>query len=149
MRNLEDIEQTTLSYLKQVSNPLVTLEQLTRHLQQRIEDLDVSEAELIEFLDDHELFTVFRPMGMAAESDGAQLLSDAGVKAEVCVMLETRVPTQTQLAEMFAGQFGRMREALQAAQQEAAQQNDEVRAQKVRTLLARLDSLEQRLKTFG
>ena len=58
------------------------------------------------------------------------------------------IPTDAQLAEMIATQFHGLRESLQRALQEAEETNNSGRAAQVRHILARLESLQDRLGRF-
>ncbi len=146
--NLEAVEQKCLAYLMQVSRPVVSLDRLLRHLHRDTETADVSERDLLDFLRNHELFTVLDPIGLAADPAGAKTMEEAGVSVGPSVILETRVPTKRQLAEQMNEQLDLLVASLETATEEAQQMGDEARCEQLALLRARINSLKKRLGQF-
>ncbi len=138
MANMEAIEQRTLAYLKQVSNPIVPLATLQAHLAQG-EDCSISDADLLDFLHKHELFRVLEPMAAAGGPEASMLPVRPGV------ILETRTPTQTQLVAHMLSELTILQEALDKALREAQRTADHERVQAVAGLLERVEGLRERL----
>lgn len=128
MANMEAIEQRTLAYLKQVSNPLVSLDALQAHLAEA-DACKISERDLLDFLGKHELFRVLEPLSLGDHADLAP--------ARPSVILETRVPTEVQLATHMLSQLDVLREALEKALREAQRNADQARIDRVAGMLER------------
>ena len=143
---LEAVEQKTLSYLKQVQNPLVPVSRLLRHLHQDEAFASVTERELLEFLRDHELFTVIETAGIGLDLVAADDLAEAGVSMEPRVILCTRVPTREQLGEQIGAEFDTMVQALNAALTEARDEGHAERVPAIMRLLDRASVLRARLE---
>ena len=143
--DLEAVEQACLSYLKQVSNPLVPISRLMRHLSENEQTGAVPEAQLIEFLRDHELFEVFDPLGVTGGANRAAALTGAGFDLEARVVLTTRVPSAGELAEQLKGQIDLLMQALTAAAAEAQKSGDPDRSRQVIRLLDRAKEIRERL----
>ncbi len=141
--NLEAIEQRVLAYLKQVQNPLVRISTLLNYVRSVDEFGTISESDLVDFLEHHELFRVIPP-AQFAETLGPALAS-AGLLDESAVILVTRIPPPGQVAAMMTMQIDLMREALSAALREALEHDDEVRVQRIRRLLERTQKLREKL----
>jgi hypothetical protein len=133
---IEAVEQKTLSYLKQVTNPLVPISRLLRHLHQDEALAALNEKELLEFLRDHELFNIIETAGIGMDLVAPDDLAEAGVSMEPRVILCTRVPTREQLSEQISAEFDNMVQALNAALTEA---KDEAHADRVRAIMKLLD----------
>lgn len=146
--SLETIEQKCLNYLKQVTNPLVDVQVLHRHVTQDVEGGGLSYADLLDFLRHHELFKVMEPIGMAVDSDTEQLLGEAGLPATPQVILCTRIPTQGELAQAIRDQLDQMKSALVSAMREASERGDDARQDAVRRALEKMQMLEERLNAF-
>ncbi len=146
--NLEAIEQKCLAYLMQVSRPVIPVSQLLRYLHRDAEFVEVSERELVDFLRKHELFTVLDPIGLASDPYGAKALEEAGISMGTSVMLETRVPTKRQLAEMMNEQLDTILSSLETAATEAQEAGNEQRYELVAALHERTQQLKERLRSF-
>lgn len=146
--NLEDIEQKTLHFLKQVSNPLVRLDVLLDHLRENSTLPDLDETRLIEFLADHELFRIIEPLAQLGDSQQTEALSKTGFASDRCVILDSRVPSQDHLLAMMTDQVGRMIDSLKAAFEEAKSAGDVGRMQTLQEILGRSSELQKKLATL-
>lgn len=144
--NLEEIEQKTLAYLKQVSNPLVRIDVLFEHLQRELELGSFSKAELVDFLEDHDLFRVLDPV--VSDDESGRLMRDAGFLTEPSVILDTRMPSRAELAVTMLDQLDRLGEALVSALHEARDQGNAETEQQARTALERASKLRERVVKF-
>ena len=147
--NLEAIEQKCLAYLKQVSRPLVPVDQLLRYLWRDEAFANVSERELLEFLRNHELFTVLDPIGLAAGPEGARALDEAGISVGPSVILEARIPAKGDLAAQMDAQLETLIASLETALGEAQEVSSAQRRKMLEALLSRASSLRERLKSLG
>lgn len=148
--NLEDIEQKTLRYLSQVSNPLVRVETLRAHLREEEGFGSLSDGDLLDFLAHHELFRVIEPPGFGGDRDQTEALREAGLHPGTCVVLDTRVPSDSQTISMMAEQLDSMRGALKAALVEAHESQGSGEAtDTLRQMLERLEGIQKRLGTSG
>jgi hypothetical protein len=136
--NLEAIEQQSLNYLSEVSNPLVQISVLHAHLRDRGAAEDLSPAQLKSFLERHELFRVMQAPG-GAESPP----SEAGASY---VILATRVPTQAQISAMMLEQLLALEQALVTALAEAREIGDPARIGPVEEALRRVSALRDKLQ---
>lgn len=146
--NLEDIEQKTLHFLKQVSNPLVRLDVLLDHLRENSTLPDLDETRLIEFLADHELFRIIEPLAPLGDPQQLEALSETGFASDRCVILDSRVPSQDHLLAMMTDQVGRMIDSLKAAFEEAKSAGDVGRMQTLQEILGRSSELQKKLTTL-
>lgn len=147
--NLEDLEQKVLSYLKQVANPLVRIEVLLARLRRDEGFADMSEAKLMDFLKHHELFKVIDQGGMVSDGEVAQAFELAGFVSGPCVILDTRLPTPGQVAELMTEQLGKMKEALTVALDQAREKGDTASTDKLLEALARADRIHKGLGALG
>ncbi|HOD50247.1 MAG TPA: hypothetical protein PLM14_16280 [Candidatus Hydrogenedentes bacterium] len=147
--NLEAIEQRTLSLLKQAMNPLVPFDTLVEHLRREEELGEFSNAELLDFLRHHELFEVVEPLKLAAQGIPEAVFADAGLRLSPHVILNTRVPTERQMAEQMGRQLRSLADALSAAMAAAKEQGQPDRAQALIKLLARTEELHARVARFA
>lgn len=143
---LEDIEQRCFQYLKDVDNPLVPVDRLIRHLEESGAAIAMSQAQFLDFLDSHELFRVVEPPGVAAQPGLQDMLAEAGLNTQPCVILDTRVPTQAHLVAGIDEQLLQMSDALATAREEAQAKNDEVRAKRIEKYLERVAALRKQLR---
>jgi len=144
--SLEDIEQKTLSYLKQVSNPLVPISRLTRHLDDQGALGSIERPDLLRFLRNHELFRVMEPPGLAEDPAMRETIESVGFNAEPYVVLDTRVPSQKDVAENLNEQLLQMADALIAAVKEAREKDQMDRARQIEHVLNRLTAIRKRLQ---
>ena len=142
---LEQVEQRCLNYLKQTSNPLTPFSRLLRHLREDESLSGFSEKELKDFLRHHDLFRVLEPTGLAATEEGRQLMEAAGLQTEELVVLETRLPTEGQLAEYLRSQLDTLADALRKAGADAQEKADMNRMKTFENLLGRVEVLRGRL----
>lgn len=144
--NLEELEQRTLHYLKQVSNPLVRVDTLHHYLAQFPAMRDLNLRDLTAFLRYHELFKVLEPPGLETDSELSKNLAEHGFLASPCVMLETRIPTQLQLTAMMIEQVDALLAALTAALREARERGDESHGKEIYATLQRAQALREELQ---
>lgn len=144
--NLEEIELKCFNYLKQVTNPLVPIEQLLDHLHREPEFASISLSELTSFLERHELFKVVEPIGVASNLQATKELEEAGITFGPRVILSTRVPSASQLAQQMKEEMGRLGDALQGALADAQKAGDAERARTLIKILARAQALQERLE---
>ncbi len=147
--NLEAVEQKCLTYLKEVSNPLVAVDSLLRFLHRDPEMSGIDETELLGFLRKHELFRVVEPPILASDSQGASELAQAGIPMSPRVFLCTRKPTEAQMIEYMAHELRNLCEALSFALKEANAAKDEKRAQRIKAALQRARSLHRRIENMA
>ncbi len=140
--NLEEIEQKCLSYLKQVTNPLVSLDSLERYLRENADCEGFSDADLLDFLQKHELFTVLNDPHAQDQADTLSQLQAAGLSTGPQVILCTRVPTQENITAMMYEQLESMIDALNKAANEAQAAGDQKAHEKVLEALARAQKLK-------
>lgn len=144
--NLEAIEQECLAYLMQVSNPLAPLENLVRHLRSREQCAEFTEAQLLQFLRQHELFKVIEPAPADQDPDVARQLAELGVPTGPRVVLVTRIPTSAQIAGMLQEQLEVMTNALAKAMAEAKEKGDTNTEDRVLDALARAEKLKKKIR---
>ncbi len=141
--NLEAIEQKCVAYLKQVSKPLVPVENLMRHLREDEDCAGFTERELIEFLRVHELFKVIEPPRGQEDPEVIQALAEFGIPVGPRVILSTRVPTKSEIAAMIQQELGDMTDALTGAMAEAREMGDTEAEDQVLDALARTEKLKR------
>lgn len=139
--NLEAVEQKSLSFLKQTTNPLVPIKTLLAHLDQDSETSGMSETELKAFLKWHELFRVLEPGQVPAPEELTHMLLGEGP----FVILDTRVPTQDQVLQEMSKQLDVMIESLVKALDQARVQGDQERGREVLKVLSRAQHLRQKM----
>jgi hypothetical protein len=139
--NLEAIEQKCLSFLKQTTNPLVSIQTLQTHLDQDTETAGMTTKELTAFLKWHELFRVLEPGNVPAPLELTTLLLGEGPFA----ILDTRVPTHEQMMAEMTRQLDALIESLVKALDQSRVQGDPDRGRKVIQLLSRAQQLRAKL----
>jgi len=147
--NLEAIEQRVLSYLKQATNPLVPFDQLLEFLRREEELGAFSDAELLAFLRNHELFDVVEPIQIDVGELSEDELNEAGLRLTPHIILTTRVPTEREMAEQMAKQLQSLVDSLNAAMVAAKEAGDSSKAQALIVLLARAQELEKHVTKFA
>jgi len=143
--NLEDIEQKVFNYLKQVSNPLVSIDSLVARLKQEGVE-GITRPDLIDFLKHHELFRVIEPQELPAEAPDAEGIAELASIMGPCVILDTRIPTEQQTAEMMHEQLALLRQALITALAQSREDGDEERATRIKAALQRAETIQNRLQ---
>jgi hypothetical protein len=143
--NLESIEQQSLNYLSEVSNPLVRIEVLHAHLRDRGFADDMDSAQLKSFLERHTLFRVMQPAPLAAGADSGGPDSSALDPGAAYVILATRVPAQAQLSAMMLEQILALEQALVTARAQALEHGDPARVGPIEEALRRVSSLREKL----
>jgi len=137
---LEMVEQRCLTYLQQVSNPIVPFSRLLAYLRQFADCGEVGEDDLAEFLDKHELFRLFNPLPM----DPAQARV-VGLSTERRVILKTRVPTRAEAYASMNEILDSMSGALGAAIRDANEREDIELRHKAELLLQRIEKIRAEL----
>lgn len=147
--NLETVEQRCLSYLKEVSNPLVPVDTLLRHVRRDPDCADLTERELLEFLGEHELFKVIEAGGLGSEPERRESLAAAGLVAGPQVILSTRIPPPQALADMMSDELDTLASALVSAMKEAQSRDESGQEAEIKQLLHRVGELKKRLDELG
>jgi len=133
--NLEDIEQQCLTYLRQVSNPIVPVRTLLNYLHQNEEWALLGEGDLLAFLRGHDDVRVLEsPLG---EEAGLHGVAEAGPR----VILKARVPTAPEMTALVDQQLADMTKALERALQEAAARGDKQACDRIAAMLRRAAAL--------
>ncbi len=138
--SLEAIEEHSLNYLAQVSNPLVRIEVLLAHLRDRGLADSIDAGQLKDFLSRHERVRIMEP---PVPAPGMQ--SDSGEPEGAYAILTTRVPTPEQLAAMMLEQLHTLEQALISARQAALEDGDAARVGPLDEALRRVAVLHKRL----
>lgn len=141
--SLEAIEEHTLNYLGQVSNPLVRIEVLLAHLQDRGLAENMNARELKNFLARHERVRIMDPSLTAPEIEGVEK-NEAGPGGAYVILL-TRVPTPEQLTGMMIEQLQALEQALVTARAAALEGGDPARIGPIEEALRRIAALYKRL----
>ena len=136
---LEDIEEQTLIYLEQTSNPLVSFEQLHAHLASDAPADALSPSRLMDFLRGHDRVKVME----SPFPDPSGALAAEGLLGGVHLILAERVPTADQLTALFVTQLDQMGEALTFALTEAREANDEEREKSILQVLNRVSNMKK------
>lgn len=126
---LEVVEQRCLDYLKQISHPLAPIHAVLRYVREDEKCADTTEQGLIAFLRKHELFRVIEP-----EPPGI-----------MSVILETRLPSESEMKALMNDQLSNMTDALAKALREAEARGDEVTAARITKLLERARTLHDEM----
>jgi hypothetical protein len=145
--NLEVIEEKVLIYLKQTSNPLVKVDLLHQHLLEEIEQDQISLKDLVNFLENHELFRLIQPLPID-DPNMNSIFESSGFINTPCVILDTRVPTPTQTATLMLEQLDQLLTALNKALQEATQSGEPARMNQILDAQNRIQSLKAKIAQF-
>lgn len=141
--NLETIEQRCLSYLEQVNNPLARLDALHEFLTKGESAIRLTQGELKDFLVKHERFRIIEPLELPQEDDTVSV--EPGLAACPYVILETRLPSEREMATMMLDQLNDMHQALGVAHDEAQNKHDTARMNSLQRTLERLQQLKNKL----
>lgn len=133
---LEMVEQRCLTYLQQVSNPIVPLSRLLAYLRQFPDCGDVEEGELAGFLAGHELFRVFNPLPV--DPHQAHTL---GLSTDRRVILTSRVPTRAETRASMNEMLDSLCQALGTAIREANERDDAELRHKAELLMRRIEKI--------
>lgn len=128
---LEDIEREAIEHLATVSNPLVPLESLVAHLNDRGALGSMDRDAVLKFIESHDRIKLMDPPGGDAAADV--------FGSDPFVILDTRVPSAKEITIAFAAQLDTIASALVSAAKEAKAKNDSERLEKIESLLKRLD----------
>ncbi len=143
--NLEQIEQDTLAYLSQSSNPLVRISTVHQHVTSKSDTISISLEEYSDFLESHDLMKVTDPFALAEDDETFRALGEAGLPTNPCVILESRVPSMHDLGTTIVEQLVSMTDALAKALKEARGTGDSVRGHEIYETLERVESLKKRV----
>ena len=144
--SLEAIEEKCIAYLQEVSNPLVPVDRLTSYLGREKVLEGMSESELLEFVKEHDQFSVIAPAGVIDNPAVALMMSAMDLNTKPYVILKSRVPSDADIAASLDDQLQKMTDALVTAAQEARDSNQEDRVQKIETMLHRITTARGNLK---
>ena len=147
--NLELIEQRCLAHLKEVRRALVPYSKLVAHIREDEDCGDVDERDLLDFLRNHELFTVVEPLAATGNPESRREAEEAGMMTEPGVILTTRLPSQAELSASLEQQMGTMLNALEAAMNQARNEDNPKLAMQVQGMLKRARELQQKLEDEG
>ena len=146
--NLEDIEQNALTYLGQVTNPLVQVSVLYDHVKSKADEEIFSLHDFTEFLKQHELIKFMDPLSLTTSQVMAESLEASGLTSSPCSILASRVPSSQDLAASMVEQLASMTAALTAALGEARSIGNTEKAHNVYNTLERIKALEEKLISF-
>ncbi len=124
------------------------MSRLLRHLHEHQEFEHVHEEELLDFLRRHDLFEVLDPPGLGASPEGRQMLDEAGLGMERCVVLETRLPSRGQLRDHMDEQIAQLIAALETARDEAGNRAEPERVAAINEVLQRAEMLRAKVRQF-
>lgn len=141
--SLEAIEEHTLNYLAEVSNPLVRIEVLLAHLRDRGIAESLSVPQFKDFLARHERVRIMEPSLAAAEME--RVAPAESGPGGTYVILRTRVPTPEQLTAMMTEQLQALAQALVTARLAAIENGDSARVGPIEEALRRIAALHKRL----
>ena len=139
--NLEDVEQKSLNYLKQVSNPIVPVRTLWNHIRQEEKMAILTENDLLDFLRKHDLVRIIEtPFNTNDEK-----LSEQNFIPGPRVILRTRIPTQTEMNKLIEEQMDRLIQSLTRAKEEAENIKDNAMFDKMQEVLSRAETLRGKM----
>jgi hypothetical protein len=142
--NLETVEEKCLAYLRQAPNPLVPVDMLLEFCRRDPECGKLERQELLDFLRPHELVKVVEGPE-EGEEIGQDTFGEAGINMGPRVILNSRVPTKEQMADMIAAQMRNMTEMLVEALDLARKAKDEAHIQELETALQKSEALRQKM----
>jgi hypothetical protein len=145
--NLETIEEKCLNYLRQAPNPLVPVDTLLEFCRREPECGKLSRQELLDFLRPHALVKVMDGPD-AGEAIDQETFGAAGINMGPRVILNTRVPTKEQMADMILDQMKNMTEMLVEALALARKAKDDAHIQELEAALAKSEALRQKMNTL-
>lgn len=143
--NLETVEQRCVAYLRDVQKPFVMISQLLDVLHEDEDLRELDKAQLLDFLRNHELFTVFDPISLPENPEELEELRQAGMMTEPGVMLTSRIPSKEELFTAMEQQMGTMLNALESALSQA-RDNDPSLAMRVQSILKRARDIQHQLE---
>ncbi len=145
---IERVEEICLNCLRDAESPLVPVTEL---YQQCVDTENVghvlTEEALLQFLRGHADVVVVEGIG-EDDSVEAAVFDKIGIVSGAHAMLESRVPTRDEMKEMLEIQLAHMRENLKAALQQAQQNKDKAKADKIEALIENTDAINERLQEF-
>lgn len=143
--NLETVEQRCVAYLRDVQKPFVMISQLLDVVHEDEDLRELDKAQLLDFLRNHELFTVLDPISLPEDPEELEELRRAGMMTEPGVMLTSRVPSKEELFTAMEQQMGTMLNALESALSQA-RDNDPSLAMRVQSILKRARDIQHQLE---
>ncbi|MBI5092656.1 MAG: hypothetical protein HZB26_09475 [Candidatus Hydrogenedentes bacterium] len=144
--SLEAIEQRCFLVLSEAENPLVSLDVLLAHIRQDPECVDINADELLAFIRNHALFDVFEPSTASGAGQTEDPLAVMGLSPTPRVILKTRIPTPSDLAEQMFEELNVLAAALGRALEEFEQKGPTAQSEQTRALLDRVQALQEKLR---
>jgi len=108
--------------------------------------IQLSKPDFRNFLAKNALFRLMD--GLPLDPSMQSQFEEAGMDLGECVMLETRMPTDLQMAETMIAQLAILEEASASAMIEARERQDNAHAHKVQKSLERLADIRKRMAGF-
>ena len=142
--NLETIEEKCLNYLRQASNPLVPVDSLLEFCRRDPECGKLDRQELLDFLRPHELVKVIEGPDVDDAIDQGTF-GAAGINMGPRAILNTRVPTRDQMADMIIDQMKNMTDMLVEALDLARKAKDEAHIRELETALQKSEALREKM----
>ena len=142
--NLEAIEEKCLNYLRQAPNPLVPVDTLLEFCRREPECGKLDRQELLDFLRPHaDVKVIDGPQD--GEVIDQETFGAAGIVMGPRVILNSRVPTKDQMADIIAAQMKNMTEMLVEALDMARKAKDEAHIQELEAALQKSEALRQKM----
>lgn len=146
--NFEEIEQASINYLKQTSNPLVRITVLHAHVSKKSKEQSLTIQEYMDFLSNHFEIKVMDPLAMIQNKDTVEAFQSAGFTTSPCAILASRVPNSQHLAAAMLDQLQSMTNALSGALQEAHSNGDTAKARQIYETLERTSKIKEKIIAF-
>ena len=145
---IEEVEQASIAYLNQTSNPLVRVGVLHTHVTSRSKDDSLTIHEFTEFLNQHSDIRILDPLSTAQDEETAKQFETAGFTTVPCAILTSRVPSPKNLAATMLEQLESMTDALSRALEEARETGDSTRGDQIYKTLERISAMKQKVIGF-
>ena len=142
--NLEKIEEKCLNYLAQASNPLVPVDTLLAFCQRDPECGKLSRQDLLDFLRPHAQIQVMEGVDMGGAID-PQTFAAAGINMGQRAILNTRVPSREEIAEMLFEQLRDMTDLLVDSLTQAKAAKDTERIVQLELALQKSEALRLKM----
>ena len=142
---LEKIEEVCLSFLRNTTNPMVSVEVLCNACEK--ENLAISGEELVGFLRHHAEVIVVDGIDdteLVSKDD----FSGAGIDMGPRVILKSRIPTRQEMTEIMQQQLDHMRLHLQDALKQAQAHRDSEAVEEIEAALEKNRRLEERIRRY-
>ena len=146
---LEDIEQHALTYLGQVTNPLVQVSVLYEYVRSKTSEDIFPIQDFTDFIKQHEHIKLMDPLSHTTSQMMGESLKASGFTTSPCAILGTRVPSSKDLVASMMDQMNSMTTALTSALGEARSIGDTEKAHQVYETIERIKTLEAKLIEFS